>query len=112
MTTPNSTPTIENTNQHGRTVAEKHGYGTRGRLPNPEPVAPRKSSKLRQWLPWLAAGAFAPASIGAAYALTPAVPSVAVRQVFLDVDGDGRLDLLLYGEVVLNSGPLAGSGSQ
>jgi hypothetical protein len=72
-----------------------------------KPTSTPRPSFVRRALPWLAAGALCASVLGAAYALTPAVPSVAVRQVFVDVDGNGTLDLLLYGEVVLNSGPLA-----
>jgi hypothetical protein len=62
---------------------------------------------LRRALPWLAAAGLSVATLGTAYALTPAVTSVAVRPVFVDVDGNGTLDLLLHCDVVLNSGPLA-----
>ncbi len=30
-----------------------------------------------------------------------------VERIFVDVDGDGQLDLLLEGDVIFNSGPLA-----
>ena len=78
-------------------------------LPSKPTRAP-KAGKVREWAPWLAAGVLSASVLAAAYALTPAVPSVAVRQVFVDMDGNGTLDLLLYGEVVLNSGPLAEAG--
>lgn len=44
---------------------------------------------------------------GATTTVTPAaIQPVAVQQVFVDIDRDGDLDLLVTGEVVLNSAPL------
>jgi hypothetical protein len=77
-----------------------------GSLPGKPVELSRRRDNPRAWLPWLAACALCLGILGAAYSLTPTVPSTAVRQVFVDVDGNGTLDLLLYGEVVLNSGPL------
>ena len=76
------------------------------------PSKPTFSRRRENWRTWLAAGALVGglAVAGLGYYLVPAVPSTAVRQVFVDVDGNGTLDLLLYGEVVLNTGPLAPSG--
>jgi hypothetical protein len=93
------------TNGTGPSIAEQRAEAYRAES---LPSAPTKTRKVRGWLPWLAAGALSAGILGIGYAVTPAVPSVAVRQVFVDVDGNGTLDLLLYGEVVLNSGPLAG----
>jgi hypothetical protein len=96
------------TNGSGPSIADERAAAFRAAgLPLGRPVAAPALPRLRRWAPWLAAGALCAGILGTAYALTPAVPSVAVRQVFVDVDGNGTLDLLLYGEVVLNTGPLA-----
>jgi hypothetical protein len=109
MTIHSVTPDPASTNHKTRpSIAEQRAQAYRAEaIPPARPLAaPRPSLKARV-LPWLAAGVLAAGVIGAAYALTPTVPSVAVRQVFVDLDGNGALDLLLYGEVILNSGPLS-----
>jgi hypothetical protein len=103
---------IHNLKQNGATapsIAEQRAAAYRAESLPSKPTAARKPDL---WRAWLVAGALAGGltAAGLGYALVPAVPSTAVRQVFVDVDGNGTLDLLLYGEVVLNSGPLAQSG--
>lgn len=33
----------------------------------------------------------------------PAIPVTVVERVFIDIDGDGHVDLLVFGEVIMNS---------
>ena len=43
---------------------------------------------------------------------TPDMGAAKVSQMFVDVDGDGRLDLLVKGEVIFNAPPLEVEPSQ
>jgi hypothetical protein len=47
------------------------------------------------------------AILGAYFSGKPTVDTVKVERLFLDVDGDKKIDLLVEGEVIFNDGPLA-----